>query len=137
MPGLGVFFQLFPQEPANTHCQLISGELHDKLTELHKTSGKEAEMADMLDYLRTIHKYAIACPRTNVADVDTYYASQLSAAHLYHTAYFNEPRLASSEAESVKRIVVARSQDDYSAFKNGLSWGQWFARAATQKPRYT
>jgi len=137
MPGLGVFFQLFPQEPAHTRCQLVSGELHDKLTELHSASEKEAEMAGMLEYLRTVHKHAMACPRTSVADVDTHYASQLSAANLYHKTYFNEAGLAPSEGETVKRLVVARSQKDHAAFKSDLSWGQWLARVATQKPRYS
>ena len=137
MPGLGVFFQLFPQEPANSHCQLLSGELHDKLTELHSASEKEAEMAGMLEYLRSIHKHAIACPRTSVADVDTDYASQLSAANLYHKTYFNEAGLAPSESETVKQLVASRSQEDHAAFKSELSWGQWLARVATQRPRYS
>jgi hypothetical protein len=137
MPGLGVFFQLFPQEPVSTHCQLVCGELHDKLTELHSASEKEPGTVGMLKYLRTIHEHAIACPRTNVANVDTHYASQLAAANLYHKAYFTESRLAPSEGETVKQLIASRSQEDHTAFKSELSWGQWLARVATQRPRYS
>ena len=137
MPGLGVFFQLYPQEPVSTHCQLVSGELHDKLSELHNTCEREAEIACMLKYLRTIHEHAIACPRTSVANVDTHYASQLAAANLYHKAYFSESLLAPSEGETVKQLIASRSQEDHTAFKSELSWGQWLARVATQRPRYS
>ena len=136
MPGLGVFYNLFDPEPAGTHCQLLSGELHDKLVDLHASSEtKEGEYEKMLEYLRTVHKHALACPGSTISEVDTHYAGELSAANLYYKTYFNAPGLSKADGENIQNMVSARVQEDHSAFKNELSWSQWIARAVTQKPR--
>jgi len=136
MPGLGVFFQLFPQEPASTHCQLLSGELHDKLVDVHASlESKEGGAEKMLEYLRTVHKHAILCPRSTIPDADTHYAGELSAANLYYKTYFNTASLSKGDSENIKNMISARVQHDHCAFKNGLSWSQWIARVVTQKPR--
>jgi hypothetical protein len=136
MPGLGVFYHLFDPEPASTHCQLLSGELHDKLVDLRMSSEtKEGECGKMLAYLRTVHKHAILCPRSTISEVDTHYAGELSAANLYYKTYFNAADLSKGDGESIQNMISARVQEDHSAFKNGLSWSQWIARVVTQKPR--
>ena len=136
MPGLGVFYHLLDPEPASTHCQLLSGELHDKLVDLRTSSEtKEGQYEKMLEYLRTVHKHALLCPRSAIAEVDTHYAGELSAANLYYKTYFNGAGLSKVDGESIQNMVSARVQEDHSAFKNGLSWSQWIARVVTQKPR--
>lgn len=136
MPGLGVFYHLFDPEPVSTHCQLLSGELHDKLVDVTASlETKEGECERVLAYLRTVHKHALACPRSTIPDVDTHYAGELSAANLYYKTYFNAADLSKVDGENIQNMVSARVQEDHCAFKNGLSWSQWIARVVTQKPR--
>ena len=85
MPGLGVFYHLFDPEPVSTHCQLLSGELHDKLVDVTASlETKEDGGQKILEYLRTVHKHALACPRSTISEVDTHYAGELSTANLYY-----------------------------------------------------
>ena len=136
MPGLGVFYHMFEPKPATTYCQLLSGELHDKLVDVTASlETKETKCERMLEYLRTIHKHAILCPRSAIPDVDTHYAAELSTANLYYKTYFNAADMSTGDGESIQNMISARVQEDHIAFKNGLSWSQWLARVVTQKPR--
>ena len=133
---LSSYLHFFEQKHDNAYCQLLNGELHDRVVRLPISLGlKETGSTEMIEYLRLIHTYALSCPQSSIAHLDTHYATKLCSNNLYFKTYFDTDTLSNCDHNNIKNIISVRFKNDCAAFRSGMSWAQWLARALTQKPR--